>query len=197
MDRLGFERARARLADTFMFFEQLELAKNLREFESAWNGFVVNLNAVYSTLEQSVKGFPSSEAWFAKEKKKRKADQALQYLWQARNSNEHSIREILVRHPGGIGISHPSGSIYIKELRGGPEGIAHLEGWGPGGSPLEIKAYAARVELIPVFNRGQRFDPPSHFFDEELKERTPVELASKVLEHMTYLFADAQDLLVR
>ena len=196
MDRAGFEKSRARLAEAFRFFEQLKLTNNCSDFESAWNGFVVNLNSVYSTLEQSVKGYPCSEAWFSREKKKRKADQALQYLWQARNSNEHSIREILVRHPGGIGIGHPSGSMFIKELRVGSEGIEHLEGWGPDGSPLEIKAYPERVELVPVFNRGQWFDPPSHFFDEELKERTPVELASKVLAHMTYLFSDAQDLLV-
>ena len=185
-----------RLAEAFQSFERLEKAEEWSEFESAWEALIWNLNRVYAALEQSVKGFPKSEAWFSIQKRVRSTDSALQYLHQARHSNEHSIREILKREPASVGISHPSGSMYIQEAHFGPAGIEKLIGWGPDGSPLEIRTFPERIELVSVFNRGQKYDPPEFFLGEKLENRTPLGLAGKVLEHITVLFSDAENLLV-
>ncbi|MBA3729484.1 MAG: hypothetical protein H0W92_01555, partial [Sphingomonas sp.] len=141
MDRAGFEKARARLADAFDAHARLKAAEEWGDFESAWTRLIVSLNTVYSILEQSVKGYPKSYAWFGAEKHNRRVDEVLSYLHHARNANEHGIRQILELRPGGVGIGHPSGSVFIKELRVGPGGIEKLEGWGPDGSPLVVRSY--------------------------------------------------------
>lgn len=196
LDRAGFEKARARLADAFGAHDRLKEAQNRVEFESAWTALITSLNTVYSVLEQSAKGFPKSYAWFGAQKHIRRTDEALSYLHHARNANEHGIKEVLELRPGGVGIGHPSGSVYIKELRVGRNGIEKLEGWGPGGSPLVVQTYPSRVELVPVYDSGVRFNPPSTFLGEPLVEATPVGLSAKVLEHMTYLFSEAEELVI-
>ncbi len=196
MDRVGFEKARARLADAFGAHERLKDAQDRIEFESAWNALITSLNTVYSVLEQSAKGHPKSYAWFGKQKHVRRTDEALSYLHHARNANEHGIKEVLELRTGGIGIGHPSGSAYIKELKVGRNGIEKLEGWGPGGTPLDVRAYPSKIVLVPVFDCGVQFDPPSTFLGEPLVDATPLGLSAKVLEHMTYLLSDAEELLV-
>jgi hypothetical protein len=196
MKRIGFEKARARLRDAFQAHEDLKASIDWVAFESAWTRLLTALHSVYSILEQSAKGHPKSYAWFGAQRRVRRTDEALSYLHHARNANEHGIKEVLETRPGGIGIGHPSGSAYIKELRVGPQGIEKLVGWGPDGSPLEVRSYPSRIELVSVFESGVRFDPPSTFLGDQLVVATPIGLSSKVLEHMTYLFADAENLLV-
>ena len=196
MNRAGFEKSRERLAEAIKALERLEASKNWNDFAVAWELLIWNLGRVYSALEQSVKGHPKSEKWFATQKRLRKTDGALQYLHQARNAAEHGIREVLEVKPAGISVGHPSGSMFIKMARGGPEGVRELIAWGPDGSPPQVKFSAERIELTRVFNRDRWYSPPEEFLGEKLENRTPVGLAAKVLEHMTVLFVDAQDLLV-
>jgi len=194
LNRGGFEKAHARLADAFRAHERLKVAPDWDEIESAWTSLITSLNTVYSTLEQSAKGYPRSYAWFSAQKRKRRTDEALRYLHHARNAHEHGIREVLVRRPDGITIGHPSGSVYIKELRVGAGRIEKLEGWGPDGSAL-IVSYSEKIELVPVYDCGVRFDPLTSFLGQPLRTGAPTEVADKVLEHMVFLFSDAETLL--
>ncbi|MEO7504285.1 MAG: hypothetical protein ABIT69_03790 [Sphingomicrobium sp.] len=195
MQRAGFQKARARLLDAFKAHEELKSVQDWAAFESAWTRLLTSLNSVYSILEQSVKGSKASERWFAEAKRARKTDEALKYLHHARNANDHGIVEVLRRVPGGLGITSRSGKTYIKELSVGPDGVVKLEGSDFDGSPLIVTSYPESVELVPVLDRGVRYDPPDALLGKSLTDRSPVALASAVLEHMTVLFVDAETLL--
>lgn len=94
-----------------------------------------------------------------------------------------------------MGITSRSGKTYIKELSVGPDGVVKLEGSDFDGSPLIVTSYPESVELVPVLDRGVRYDPPDALLGKSLTDRSPVALASAVLEHMTVLFVDAETLL--
>jgi hypothetical protein len=201
LKRKGFEKARARLLDAFHAHEDLKASKDWASFESAWTRLLTALNAVYSILEQSCRGAPTSERWFANAKKQRKTDEVLSYLHHARNVNDHGISEVLQQQPGGIGINASGGRgspMYIERLAVRADGtIEELRGHSLDGSPLQITHYPARVGLVPVRDRGVDYEPPTSFLGEKLEDPSPVNVATQVLEFMVFLFSDAETLLAQ
>ena len=196
MKRVGFEKARARLRDAFRAHEDLRSAADWLAFESAWTRLLTALNSVYTILEQSARGNPKSEKWFATAKKQRKADEALKYLHHARNVNEHGIVDIVMRAPGAIGIGSPGQSFYIEKLVIGPQGISEFRGQSLDGTPIQITHYPEQIVLVPVTDRGVDYNVPATFLGDVLDDATPLGLASKVLEFMVVLFSDAETLMV-
>jgi hypothetical protein len=58
------------------------------------------LQPVFTKLEQGAKSHPKSQPWSGPVKHQRRTDALLQYIHQARNSDEHGIQRITDRKIG-------------------------------------------------------------------------------------------------
>src|SRR5690554_4837888 len=94
MKRPAVEKARARLSRASESLSLIEASDSYESFQSAWTDLLIHLNSVYSILEQGSRGNGKSEAWFGRKKNERRTDPLLQYVHQARNSDEHGIEPI-------------------------------------------------------------------------------------------------------
>ena len=116
----------------------------------------------------------------------------LKYLLHARNSDEHTLTEIVSEQPGGIGINPASGisGLYIKSLKmsGGPQGMnIRYEG-----SPAEIRVVRPHVRLERVYDRGEWYNPPTQHLSTPLSQRDPVAVATLGFDYYRAFLTDAE-----
>lgn len=189
--RLNTAKARKRLDQAQQFFSQLD-PNSFRAFEDAWSNFLIHANGVYVQLEQASKVSPRAQQWFGAKKRERREDELLQYLHQARNSDEHSVESVTARDPGhlAIGKAAPgySSSMTINTL---PDGRLHVE--STDGMPILVEVAPPSIKLRPVTGRGfVVFNPPSQHLGQELDDRSPVAVASKALQFLSDLLDEAE-----
>jgi len=84
MDKRAITQSTQRIQKARSALDRLNRAKTFLEMQSA----------------QGAKGYGRSEAWFGRKKKERRDDDLLKYMWQARNSDEHGIVEIISEQEG-------------------------------------------------------------------------------------------------
>jgi hypothetical protein len=201
-----------------MALQRLEASTELRTTQEEWAEFLKAAGAIYFKLETGSRGCKKSEAWFRTVKARRKEDPLLQYIHQARNSDEHGIEEITAIDTGGISISGDfpmdGGGLRWRTTHNveiGPDGEPHLKvnhtilentvgvSSNPNAKPLEVKIVEAHVRLIPVRNSifGDIFNPPSEHFDEPLLDQSPANIAGLGLLAAFKFIAEAQQLPIR
>lgn len=97
MEPHAIVQARQRFARAKAALDEFEASNNYDEAESAWTDFLLATATIYSKLEQGAKSSGKSQAWFGRQKKRRKDDKILRYLHFARNSDEHGIERVTER----------------------------------------------------------------------------------------------------
>ena len=101
-----------------------------------WSSFLVRANRVFTKLKQGAKSGPASR-WWQDVEHIRKDDELLRYILHARNADEHGIKRIAPSIPATpIGIS-----------------------FGPFGARRVMKPEC--TVMVPVWDRGKRYDPPT------------------------------------
>lgn len=148
-------------------YEELELAKeaaaamgeakSFREFELSWKKFLHHIDRVWNKAFDHFVKAPGWFGWSGKFMDLRKRDALLSYLFQARNSDEHSVREIAEQRPGSLSINPatPGGAVYIDHLSIN-NGVVTI---GPGTVGV-IHFEPARIALLPVKAKDGRIYPP-------------------------------------
>lgn len=133
-------------------------SSNLDEYEEYWKEFLHKLDKGFNKLDDLFKNDKRVREIIDSIKTARKSDPLIAYLMQARNSDEHSVRQIAKRVEGHTKIS---GGV------GGGKIILITEG------NVEIEFAVDRLNVIPkgtfeggklptnVINRGRQYDPPS------------------------------------
>jgi hypothetical protein len=170
---------------------QLEQTVNFRDFEDVWLNFLLHANGVYVQLEQASKVSPQARQWFGAKKRQRKEDELLQYIHQARHSDEHSIEKVAAVSPGhtAIGRAAPgySSSIVLNTL---PDGRLHVRSMD--GKPVLLEVKNPTIELRPVTGLGPVvYNPPAQHRGKPLPDNSPMTIAKLGLQFLSELLEEA------
>jgi hypothetical protein len=158
-------------------------------FEVAWRDFLGAIEKSWVKVErlcQSTSGFPQ---WQRRFKTLRLADPLLRYVYHARHVDQHTVAEIVALTPGQsvITMSQP-GTLYIAELvvEGG------LIKSYRGSQPLRQTITPARANLLPVTNRGAKYDVPTEHLGAALPDSSPVAVGMAALKFYAAYLTEAQ-----
>ena len=196
LKRVGVEKARARLEESFRNLELLRDTNTFAQFEVRWFALLVAMHSAFEILTRSAKGNNKSYRWASQLISDRKRDPLLQYLWQARNANEHGIEHVVRQVSGGFAIPMPaSGALHIESLVVEDGRIKEFKGHGFG-APVSVEVYPDQIILVPVTNQGIEFPVPQTHLGKSLKTKTPTGIALAGLEYLTAKFAEAEALTI-
>lgn len=197
MDPRAVIKAKARLNIARQQLESARVSNTYSEFSDCWYLFLVAAKNVYTTLEQGAKANAQSRQWFGGKKDDRKCDPLLQYLFQARDDDEHGLADVTKLEPGhlAIGKAAPgySRSMTISmsaDERGVPT-IHELQ--SNDGLPVLIENIPSRAVLLPVTGRGHIIYPvPDSHLGSAISDQSPVHIGELGLAYLTALVADAE-----
>src|SRR5262245_26190578 len=100
MDARAIQQAKDLLQATKAAVDQLKNAGDFAEFNRAWSAFLFSSNRIYGKLSAGSRLNAKSRQWLGRKKRERKQDPLLQYLHQARNSDEHGLEPVTEIVPG-------------------------------------------------------------------------------------------------
>lgn len=196
MDARAITKAKSRLRVAEKALRELPLSKDYQAFTDTWYTFLVAAKNVYTVLEQGAKVSPQSQQWFGGIKQARKRDELLQYLFEARNDDEHGLEQSTEHVPGSlaIGVAKPgfSNSIMLNGIlgQGGTMNVTSLDG-----KPILIEQTLPHTKLIGIKARGGRtYNPPKFHNGRTLDDQSPLNVASLRLAYLTALVGDAERL---
>ena len=168
MDPKAIAKAKSRLRVAERAVAELADCHDFETFNDIWYTFLVSSKNIYTVLEQGSKSSPQSRQWFGAVTGFRKDDELLQYLFEARNDDEHGLENSAEHVPGSLAIGvrregFSSGVILNGTI--GPGGSLHVQ--STDGKPVLIKQTLPHVRLISIAARGGRtIDPPkTHLVD--------------------------------
>jgi hypothetical protein len=190
MDPTAIDLAVSRVRTAGHAFEDLTTAKTWEEFGDHWFLFLVAWKAVYTVLEEGAKPFPQSRQWFGAKKKERKDDPLLQYLFEARNDEEHGLARSVTLGGPKLLIRGSPGQTHFQL---GHDAQGRLTATGPKGEDVSdhIQHIDAGPELQPVKARGGRtIYPPCQHLSRPVDIR-PLPVALAGLNYVAKLVAEA------
>lgn len=198
MDPKAVSKAKARLDIAKQQLGAAENAESYTAFTAAWYLFLVAAKNVYTTLEQGAKSSPQSRQWFGKRKNDRKSDPLLQYLFQARDDDEHGLADVTRLQPGSLAIGKAapgySSSMHIDrlEIKDGKVHIGKITSLD--GKPVLIENIPAHAVLMPVTGRGNiTYNPPETHRGEKLADTLPITIGELGLTYLEELVSEAAD----
>lgn len=199
MDPKAVAKARSRLIIAEKAISDFEKCHSFADFDAAWYVFLVSSKNVWTILEQGAKTSPQSRQWLGAKHKQRRDDELLQYLYEARNDDEHGIETAVEHVPGSLafGISGPEYSNNMEfSLATDEKGnIKHFRGKSFDGKPIGLEIKHAHVKLQAVQARGNRIlQPPKAFMGNALQDSSPAAVAKLCATYLDQLVAEAAGL---
>lgn len=168
--------------------EALEKAASTQEFEELWQRFLGNLERVWNKCLNHFGKSPKWNGWKGRFERERRIDPLLSYLSNARGAHEHTVADITTSQPASIGIgAGPNGSVHIKHLSIGPNGIT-----GDWAGDLAITFIPGKVDPIAVTNRGRIYQVPDSHIGQKLPDKTVLTLGRYGLNYYVNLVAAAE-----
>jgi len=214
MDRKALDKARHRLRLASKAAADLQSCATFDEFSGQWYFFLVSAKSVYTVLEQGVKLSPQSMQWFGGKQKDRRGDPLLQYLYEARNADEHGLgssvdlqpekHEIAVAAPGYSNTVRLDGGPFSNVVVSGTQTAVVFEGEGHptgfrvtplDGKPVLVRRTPASAILVDVVARGnRRYPPPKSHLGEAVSDTSPIGVAKLAISYLEGLLAEASAL---
>ncbi|WP_193174492.1 hypothetical protein [Oricola nitratireducens] len=215
MNKKALDKAASRLRVAEKALSELTVTDDFRAFTDNWYVFLTSAKNVYTSLEQGAKSNPKSRQWFGAKKAERKSDALLQYLFQARDDEEHgletSIAYVPERHEIGVtkdGYSNemnielgPSFNIIVKNAT---KAAATFEGAPPppgakvtplDNKPVLTKRTPSEIALKSVTGRGNiTYQPPREHLGKPLSDTSPIAVAKLGLCYLHDLLKEASAL---
>src|SRR5690606_6082168 len=138
-------------------FERMQSWQEFHDLEDEWFTFLRARKAIYTILEQGAKADPKSTMWFGKKNAARRRDPPLQYLYQARNDDEHGLTDNTKRVPARSTWGKMTGDVATVEkltisMENGVPTFTH-EGKLEGIDPV-VEHHGPKVMLVPVRDRN-------------------------------------------
>lgn len=180
MHRIGSQMEFRELKWANLALMQMQSARSLNEYEKSWLDFLHYLDRAWNKLVQHSHAEGSAQKYLSEVNRLRKEDELLRYLVQARNTDEHSIQEIVGKQAACLTITGGIGGGTIH--RGVFEGAGRVRNLSYEGN-LEIRFHTERLEVISVSNRGATYPAPGSHLGGPLKTRIPHELAEMALKY--------------
>ncbi|MBZ0141117.1 MAG: hypothetical protein K8H87_15320 [Pseudorhodoplanes sp.] len=191
-------RARERLASAQARLTDLQSAKDYVSTSRYWYEFLLASNGVFNVLEQGAKGSNKSKAWFGNKKHERRSDSLLRYLHQARHVDEHGLGPVTELEKPKVVLVEDGKPIAAVENMVGNKGIfRNLEDQPMDPKKIsEMRIYRETAKLIPVFNRGVRYDPPTEHMGSKIEGPEPmtVAVAKLMVQYLEPMVAEAETL---
>ena len=187
-------KAQSRLRTAHKAVADLERCEDVQSFSDTWYTFLTAAKNIYTSLEQGAKTSPQNAQWFGGVKAKRRADPLLQYLFQARDDDEHGLDPVINQEPSSLSIGVP-GDGYSSHVRVtgdiGPGKSLKVQSLD--GKPVLIDFKPERVVLATVTGRGDvKYAPPETHLGEALQDNLPITVARKALDYFASLLAEAE-----
>lgn len=171
----------------------MRAAKSFAEFEEAWADFLSRVDRVWNKTEAHYSRSPKWHGWGGKYSALRTKDPLLSYLVQARNVDEHGIANVVEESPGSVSIGvGPKGWARYKNLTI-HNGNVSFEAEG---DPLVV-VQPARPRLVPVANRGRKFDVPTSHLGNAVDHDDVIKLADTALRFYEDLLSAAETFFVK
>lgn len=166
------------------------------DFSDRWYEFLVALKNVWTVLEQGAKTTPQSRQWYGTKAAERRGDELLQYLYEARNDDEHGLEPVVKFAHGytAIGVNKQgfSQSMRFDGVIGGPAGTS-LKVTSLDGKPVLVEQAPDRTLLASIRPRGRpEMQPPQKHLGKELLDDAPTAVANHALDYMRQLVAEAR-----
>jgi hypothetical protein len=154
---------------------ELKSSKDFKHFEDKWRDLLNYLEKCWIKSERECQHVKNKfEPWQGTFKALRRSDPLLKYLKQARDSDNHSVQEIIDKIPG-----HTTGK-FLNPQGGHIERMVFEKGVLKeySGDPMIIEFKPGKVEAKSVVNQGQTFTPPLYHRGRPLKNsKDPIEIA--------------------
>lgn len=168
--------------------KRMVAARDYEGFQVDWYGYLTNWKGFFATLEAWAKGSASREAWRKSELQRVFEDQLLNYLYAARNDDEHSLRNPTRLEPGGllIGSNLPgfSNAIRVDTNPGGQMVVRSLDGL-----PIltEKKGPSAKLAPVKLKPSGKVINVPKAHQGNSLLDVSPTHVAGLGLAYLAAL----------
>ena len=179
---------------------EAKLACNQISFYRAWSEFLNSIDAAYNCYGQSTGVCQRSVEWFKELSRLRKSDPMLQYLWQARNADNHGIEAPAEFVPGRLSMGGDrdfgfSREISIKLDFDERTLTQHIQARSLDGKPISLKTAPPKALLLPVENRGVTYQPPSSHLGQPLTTLNPIDVGDLALRYFSKRHGEAVKLM--
>jgi len=175
--------------------EQMRIAQDRIEYEAGWTCFVDSLEEFWSRFfDEGKASFSNFQPWIGPIVAKRKSDELLSYLTQARHQSQHGRIAMLWSEQRTL--IAPNFNGHIRRLKISHNGTYEFEA-----TPLHPSLPDATVALDPgsavlpiIENKKhkQSFAPPTIFNGQVLSDQTPVAVAQLGIEFYFDVLAQAK-----
>lgn len=192
MDKKAIELAQSRLRIAARAVQDLEASEaDGQTYAEHWHVFLTAWKGVYTVLEQGAKSSPQARQWFGGKKAARKADPLLQYLFEARNDEEHGLAVTVSNTAGGTLMQATRDVTAVRlifDAQGRPTGAIDEAG----NSVAEVVQHTdPGPELRPVIARGNVvYQPPAEHLGQRIDIR-PTPIAKLAMAYSEQLVSEA------
>lgn len=196
----ALKRAEARFRIAHKALERMKDAKTFEDLEDDWFVFLRAWKAIYTMLQEGANGFPRSEMWFGQQNAFRRKDQLLQYLYQARNDDEHGLVDTTKRRAPSASWGHRigAGPVHITNLhiRGNGGGLPTITYGTATGVDPSWRFIPGKVFLVPVKDRNAKvYNPPrKHLGIDYVNGLNPTAVAESGLRYTAHLLEEVRAL---
>lgn len=185
MDLRALEKAFSRLRRMSASFEILTTARDAETIENAWIDFLMAAGTFYTALEQGAKQSPASRRWFERKKYERRSDPLLQYVHQARNSEEHGLERVIEISSTHIKLNRPGASVTLES-----DGVSK---WKVVSGEDQVEFANDVLTLTPVRNTkfGDVFQPPTSHAGADIPNASVISVVALALSYFQGMASEA------
>lgn len=211
MEKAAIEKAKRRLGAAERALQQLSEANSHDEAVDHWYALLVASKNIWTIMEQGAKPSAQARQWFGGKKRQRRSDELLQYMFEARNCDEHGLEDVIKYRPSG---SRLEASFTVDAAHGFTDGCTlksvavdratgevAFSGTHADGSeftitqPSELTLLPATSVLCAIKARdGKVIDPPKTHLGKLMENNYPVTVASLALTYQRSLIDEAEAL---
>jgi hypothetical protein len=161
--------------------ERMSKATSLDDLEDEWNIYLGAIEKCWVKAERSCQQFRSQfQPWQGVFSNERKKDALLRYLKHARNSDQHSIQETMQKRDASSSMYVEGGDyVHIEKLEIKNGQLVEYKG----NKPLIIENLPNRIELVPVKDGANWYNPPKSHKQIKLVWPAPIDVAIIGLEY--------------
>lgn len=205
MDGRAISKSTDRLKIAYEALEDMHKATNHETFSRAWYVFLTSSKNIWTLFEQGSKLSPQSMQWFGGKKKQRKESAVLQFMFEARNADEHGLEDALELQSSSLRFSYtgntselPKGFSFGSVKFNTETNEASLVGNGTDRSGIEVSVPLQSFEEVPphsvlsaIRDRGGCIIHPPRDPDNTVEAVLPIKAASICLEYLEGLISEA------
>ncbi len=166
--------------------KRMKDANNFSDFEEVWQDLLARLEKCWNKTKGAFDdgGFAP---WRGRHDERRSTDPLLRYLTQARNAEEHTVRETLESIPSRVLVGAPPGeAMYLghMEVNNGTFKVSP-------DSSVRIQFIPEGARLVPAVNRGVPYLPPTEHFGKKLDNADPMTVAELGIQYYEQFLEEA------